>query len=101
MASAGGVVGSQPQEIIWMLPSVKMLLAHAKPEPGGGSLTVGEEFAGAAAKRVNLSPAERELSPENFTVSVPPRSNPPLAVTKSELSVVPPLVISRSVSPRN
>src|SRR2546421_12776947 len=77
IAMVGGVVGSpQPQAMTSMLPSMKILLAQARPEPGGGSLTVGEEFTGTAVKRGNLSPTARVLFPEKGTLKTPPRSTP-------------------------
>src|SRR5262249_23541888 len=101
MLRVGGVVGSpQPQETTSMLPSTKILLFQAKPEPGGGSTTVGAEFTGTAVKRVNLSPIAR-LPPANVTFNVPPRSTVPLAASITSLTGVPPfLPISTSVVPR-
>src|SRR6266576_3512291 len=89
-ARVGGVVGSpQPQAITSMLPSMKMLLAQARPEPGGGSLMVGAESSGTAAKRVNLSPTARAVFPENDTFNVPPKSTLPVPFTKSAVRLVP------------
>src|SRR5262249_41179627 len=100
MLSVGGVVGSpQPQETTSMLPSTNILLFQAKPEPGGGSMTVGEEFTGAAVKRVNLSPMARPPFPANDTFKVPPRSTVPASIS-SLIAVVPFLPMSINVVPR-
>src|SRR5262245_50781096 len=85
-----------------ILPSTKILLVHARPEPGGGRTRVGDEFTGTVANRVNLSPTTRSVGePAYVTVNVPPRSIVELASTASFVSVAPLLVISMRVLPRN